>query len=123
MSVWEDLPGQAHTVELLQRTAREGNPTHAWLFTGPPGSGRSIAALCFAAALQCTGDPAVDEREIAAVMRGAHPDVTVVATDKVTISIDEVRGLIGLAQRSPARGRWRVIIVEDSPRDPAVGDA
>ena len=33
-----------------------GTMTHAWLITGPPGSGRSVAALCFAAALQCTSD-------------------------------------------------------------------
>jgi len=34
--------------------APDGTMTHAWLITGPPGSGRSVAALCFAAALQCT---------------------------------------------------------------------
>ena len=115
--VWADVVGQEDAIAPLRAAAADDAAmTHAWLVTGPPGSGRSNAARAFAAALQCTGDPAVDEREIAAVVRGAHPDVTVVATDKVTISIDEVRGLIGLAQRSPARGRWRVIIVEDADR-------
>ena len=116
--VWAELVGQARPVETLRRAvAGERHAmTHAWLVTGPPGSGRSVAAKAFAAALQCSGDPAADEVAVAEVRAGTHPDVTVVTTDKVTISIDEVRGLIGLAQRAPARGRWRVIVVEDADR-------
>ncbi|MGO1316444.1 MAG: DNA polymerase III subunit delta' [Cellulomonadaceae bacterium] len=118
MDVWADVVGQESAVAVLREAAADpAAMTHAWLITGPPGSGRSTAARAFAAALQCGGtDEAADEREVAAVLAGTHPDVAVVATDKVTIAIDEVRSLIGLAQRSPARGRWRVIIVEDADR-------
>ncbi len=52
MTVWSSLVGQARVVATLQR-AVAGDMTHAWLFTGPPGSGRSNAAIAFAAALQC----------------------------------------------------------------------
>ena len=52
MTVWDDLVGQERAVETLQR-AVAGDLTHAWLLTGPPGSGRSNAAIAFAAALQC----------------------------------------------------------------------
>src|SRR5690349_3145623 len=55
-----------------------GTMTHAWLLTGPPGSGRSIAALCFAAALQCTSDglPGCGEcRSCTTAMAGTHGDV------------------------------------------------
>lgn len=115
--VWEDVVGQEDAVARLRAAATDDAAmTHAWLVTGPPGSGRSVAAKAFAAALQCSGDPAADEVAVAEVRAGTHPDVTVVTTDKVTISIDEVRGLIGLAQRAPARGRWRVIVVEDADR-------
>lgn len=115
--VWEDVVGQEDAVARLRAAATDDAAmTHAWLVTGPPGSGRSVAAQAFAAALQCSGDPAADEVAVAEVRAGTHPDVTVVTTDKVTISIDEVRGLIGLAQRAPARGRWRVIVVEDADR-------
>lgn len=115
--VWEDVVGQEDAVERLRAAATDDAAmTHAWLVTGPPGSGRSVAAKAFAAALQCSGDPVADEVAVAEVRAGTHPDVTVVTTDKVTISIDEVRGLIGLAQRAPARGRWRVIVVEDADR-------
>lgn len=115
--VWAEVVGQEDAVARLRAAANDDAAmTHAWLLTGPPGSGRSVAARAFAAALQCSGDPAADEVAVAEVSAGTHPDVTVVTTDKVTISIDEVRGLIGLAQRAPARGRWRVIVVEDADR-------
>lgn len=116
--VWADVVGQENAVATLREAAAgTGSMTHAWLITGPPGSGRSNAARAFAAALQCAGaDPEVDRREVAAVLGGNHPDVKVVATEKVTISIDEVRTLIGHAQTSPARGRWRIIIIEDADR-------
>lgn len=126
MSVWDQLVGQEDVVATLRAAAEASRGsgatsamTHAWLFTGPPGSGRSVAARAFAAALQCT-----DENEVGCgrchacttAMAGTHADVEVLATEKVIINIDEVRGLIGVAQRAPARGRWRVVVVEDADR-------
>src|SRR5690606_5959589 len=95
--------------------------THAWLVTGPPGSGRSVAARAFAAALQCTGSGGVTGgcgRCLACTttLAGTHPDLTVVATDKVVIAIEEVRSLIMTAARTPSTGRYRVIVVEDADR-------
>ena len=52
MSVWHGLVGQRPTSEVLAQAARGQGMTHAWLFTGPPGSGRSNAAIAFAAALR-----------------------------------------------------------------------
>ena len=130
MSVWEDVVGQRRAVATLAEAA--ANPaamTHAWLISGPPGSGRSVAARAFAAALQCED---TDEggaggeglrapgcghcRGCTTTLGGTHADVTVVATEKVTISIDEARALVSLAQRAPSGGRRRVIIVEDADR-------
>lgn len=119
MSVWDSLVGQQPAIEVLSRAvADQRSMTHAWLITGPPGSGRSVAARAFAAALQCDQQPAGcgSCHACTTSMQGKHPDVTVVATEKVTISIAEVRSLVALAQRSPAAGKWRVIIVEDADR-------
>ncbi len=115
-TVWDDVVGQEPAVAVLRDAA--GDPskmTHAWLLTGPPGSGRSNAARAFAAALQ---DPAGDPRSpaCATVLAGTHPDVTFVATEGVVIRADTVRPLVELAQRAPSQGRWRVIVVEDADR-------
>lgn len=123
MSVWDDVVGQEAAVAVLREAAaRPAAMTHAWLITGPPGSGRSVAARAFAAALQCRAGEEGGEagcgrcRACTTALAGTHADVTVVATEKVTITIEEARSLVSLAQRAPAGGRWRVVIVEDADR-------
>jgi len=117
VTVWDDVVGQESAVAALQ--AAVANPaamTHAWLVTGPPGSGRSVAARAFAAALQCPQGGCGVCRSCTTTMAGTHPDVTLLATEKVVITIDEVRDLIMTASRSPSGGRWRVIVIEDADR-------
>jgi DNA polymerase-3 subunit delta' len=123
VSVWEEVVGQEPTVEVLRHAVASSRGdgsamTHAWLFTGPPGSGRSIAARAFAAALQCAEPDAgcgVCQR-CRTVLAGSHPDVTQVRTERVIIKIDEARDLVKLAQLGPSTGRWNIILVEDTDR-------
>nr|WP_257795183.1 MULTISPECIES: DNA polymerase III subunit delta' [unclassified Arthrobacter] len=115
------MQGQDPVVAQLRRGAADARPNHAWLFTGPPGSGRSNAARAFAAALVCEQqDPALrgcgECKACRTVLAGSHADVASVTTEKVTISIDEARELVRKAQDKPSTGRWRVIIVEDADR-------
>ncbi len=121
--IWADVVGQEAAVAVLRRAIEDpAAMTHAWLVTGPPGSGRSVAARAFAAELvadsvaETTGDPGAGEDAAARVLRGTHPDVTVVATDKTVITVAEVRELVTLAQRAPAESGWRVVVVEDADR-------
>ncbi|MFI6426023.1 DNA polymerase III subunit delta' [Promicromonospora sp. NPDC050880] len=117
MTVWDDVVGQETAVATLQgAVANPAAMTHAWLVTGPPGSGRSVAARAFAAALQCPQGGCGVCQACTTTMAGTHPDVTLLATEKVVITIDEVRDLIMTASRSPSGGRWRVIIIEDADR-------
>ncbi|MBF0686171.1 MAG: DNA polymerase III subunit delta' [Cellulomonas sp.] len=117
MSVWDDLVGQEPAVAVLRRAVEDpAAMTHAWLLTGPPGSGRSNAARAFAAALQCEAGGCGTCHACTTVLSGAHPDVTLVATEGVFIRVDTTRPLVELAQRSPSQGRWRVIVVEDADR-------
>ncbi|MBT1003614.1 DNA polymerase III subunit delta' [Paenarthrobacter sp. DKR-5] len=123
MSVWEDLSGQAPVVEQLRAAAAAPVPNHAWLFTGPPGSGRSNAARAFAAGLLCEQDRLEDRgcgrcHACHTVMARTHADVTFVATEKSIITIQEARELVTKAQDKPSSGRWRVVIVEDADRMP-----
>jgi DNA polymerase-3 subunit delta' len=117
VTVWDDVIGQQPTVETLQRAVAEpGSMTHAWLFTGPPGSGRSVAARAFAAALECPDDGCGTCRECRTARDGSHADVMVVATEGLSIQVKQARELVQLAAHRPSVGRWRVVIVEDADR-------
>lgn len=120
-----DLVGQDTAVATLKRAVAAAHRTagggghamsHAWLFTGPPGSGRSNAARAFAAALQCHRDGCGECNECRTALSGAHPDVTLVHTEKLSIGVDEVRDLVRVASMSPVVGRFQVIVVEDADR-------
>ncbi|WP_265443210.1 DNA polymerase III subunit delta' [Flexivirga meconopsidis] len=115
--VWRDVVGQEDAVATL--TAAVADParmTHAWLLTGPPGSGRSMAARSFAAALECPRGGCGECHECHTVLDGSHADVTVMATEGLSIQVKDARALAELAQSRPAVGPWRVIIIEDADR-------
>ena len=120
MSVWDSLVGQQPVIDMLSRIA-QGDPSQiaqSWLICGPPGSGRSNMARAFAAALESPDHGMSDEptRVTQQVLAGTHPDVTVLATNKVTIGIDQVREIITASEQMPATAPWRIIIIEDVDR-------
>lgn len=93
--------------------------THAWLVTGPPGSGRSVAALCFAAALQCTSDgtPGCGQcKACSTTMAGTHADVRRIIPEGLSIGVDSMRAIVQIASRRPATGRWQIVVIEDADR-------
>lgn len=124
--VWADLVGQEPTVEVLRGAVesaglalqgqRTGGMTHAWLLTGPPGSGRSNAARAFAAALQCQHGGCGECLACRTTLAGSHPDVTLVSTERLSLGVDEVRELVRRAAMSPTGDRWQVVVVEDADR-------
>jgi DNA polymerase III subunit delta' len=117
LSVWDDVVGQQDAVGVLRRAVEQGPMTHAWLLTGPPGSGRSTAARAFAAALQCERGTGCGQcHECRTALGGSHPDVALVATEHVFLRVEDVRPLVTLAQQRPSLGRWRVLVVEDADR-------
>jgi len=117
VSVWNDVIGQPDAVEALTRAVTDaGAMTHGWLFTGPPGSGRSVAARAFAAALECPRGGCGTCRECHTALDGTHADVTIVATEGLSIKVEDTRALVQEAALRPSVGKWRVIIVEDADR-------
>jgi DNA polymerase III subunit delta' len=110
--VYADLVGQEHVVETLikavlsTRTGEETQEmTHAWVFTGPPGSGRSSAAVAFAQALVCTNNGCGTCNECRSAANGAHPDVEIIRTEGLSIKIDEVRELLNSRFMGTIHGR------------------
>jgi DNA polymerase-3 subunit delta' len=131
MTVWDALVGQDGAVTVLRsaaaaaadlaadRPAPPGSMTHAWLFTGPPGSGRSVAARAFAAALQCETPGALGCGECSAcrtVAARTHPDVHSVVPEGLSIGVNEMRAVVARSARRPSLGRWQVVVIEDADR-------
>ncbi|SDP95334.1 DNA polymerase-3 subunit delta' [Actinopolyspora xinjiangensis] len=129
--IWAEIVGQPEAVRTLRTAARAardrlagrraatGAMTHAWLFTGPPGSGRSAVARSFAGALQCTDPETVGCGRCGAcetALAGTHADVTTVAPEGLSISVAEMRSLVQAAARRPNTGKWRVVLIEDADR-------
>jgi DNA polymerase-3 subunit delta' len=122
-SVFDDLVGQEHIVEILQgavaasRTGEESQEmTHAWVFTGPPGSGRSSAAVAFAQALICPNHGCGTCSDCNAAKTGGHPDVEIIRTEGLSIKVEEVRELLTRVAWAPSMGGWRVVVMEDADR-------
>ena len=123
MSVYDQLVGQAHLIKILEgavAAARSGEEsqemTHAWLFTGPPGSGRSSAAVAFASALICSNDGCGTCVNCRAAKAGTHADVEIIRTEGLSIKIEEIRELLTRVAWAPAMGGWRVVVMEDADR-------
>ncbi len=123
-SVFDNLIDQEHVISILREAVSAASDssnqsqemTHAWLFTGPPGSGRSNAALAFAAALVCKTGGCNDCTDCKTALTGSHADVELIKTEGLSIKIDEVRELITRASWSPAVGNYRVVVIEDADR-------
>jgi DNA polymerase-3 subunit delta' len=116
MTVWDSLVGQRRVVEALTQAVAGQGMTHAWLFTGPPGSGRSNAAIAFAAALQCDNAGCGVCEACRTTLAGSHPDVTVRRTERMIISVNDARQWVRDSTLMPVRRRWQVIVVEDADR-------
>ncbi len=121
MGVFAELAGQDAAIQTLRRAAQAATAggaamSHAWLITGPPGSGRSNAARAFAAALQCEQLGCGECTACNTSLSGAHPDVTLVNTEMLSIGVDEVRDLVRRSAMSPTLRRFQVIVVEDADR-------
>ena len=115
--VFRDVISQPEAVtELLRSTNSSDSIHHAWLFTGPPGSGRSQIALAFAAALMCSEGGCGSCNSCEMIRVGNHPDVQVLNTERVQISISEVSEFIDKSLQMPAIGKYRIMVIEDADR-------
>ncbi|GAA1448659.1 DNA polymerase III subunit delta' [Nocardiopsis tropica] len=126
MTVFDDLIGQQATVGQLRRAVagasdlvaggRGAGMTHAWLFTGPPGSGRSEAARAFAAALQCRDGGCGHCPSCHQVLAGTHPDLLYVRPSGLSFGVAATRDLVLRAGSRPSGGRFRIVLFEDAER-------
>jgi DNA polymerase-3 subunit delta' len=123
--VFADLIGQDEALAVLRAAvaASHGDPavpdaamTHAWLLTGPPGSGRSNAARAFAAALECPDRGCGECVHCRTVLHGTHGDVRTISPEGITFGVGDMRRVVQLAARQPSTGRWQIVLIEDADR-------
>jgi DNA polymerase-3 subunit delta' len=123
-AVFDDLIDQEAVIATLKdavsaskdSTDNTQGMTHSWLFTGPPGSGRSNAAVAFAAALLCDKGGCATCVNCRSVIDGSHADIELIRTEGLSIKVDEVRELITRTSWSPSVGNYRVVVIEDADR-------
>lgn len=116
-SVWDSLIGQEDVVDELARAASDPSAmTHAWLITGPPGSGRSTAATAFAAALQCPDQGCGSCSICTTAVAGSHPDVDLVRSETLSYGVEDARELVASAAVVPANAPWHIVVIEDADR-------
>jgi DNA polymerase III subunit delta' len=137
VTVFDELAGQEAVVEQLRsaaagallalggttplqppaaKPASRSSMTHAWLFTGPPGSGRSVAARAFAAALQCEFGGCGECASCRQIRAGTHADLLLVRPEGLSYGVRQTRDLVLRAAGAPAGGRWLVVLFEDADR-------
>lgn len=123
MTVWDSLIGQAEAIQQFREAAVAAGQTppgsemtHAWLVTGPPGSGRSVIARSFAAALVCPQAGCGECQECLAALAGRHPDIEMVIPEGVNYKTADARELVTKAAIAPLRARWHVLVIEDADR-------
>jgi len=127
-ALFGDLAGQDVVVAQLEKAAaaatallaghqpEPGAMTHAWLFTGPPGSGRSVAARAFAAALLCPSGGCGHCASCHQVQAGTHADLMLIRPEGLSYGVKQTRDLVLRAAGKPTGGRWQIVLFEDADR-------
>lgn len=116
-TTFKDVVGQEHIERTLKNAIEQGKVSHAYLFCGPRGTGKTTMARILAKALLCEQGPTVEPDgtcpECEAIAQGTHPDVYELDAASRT-GVDNVREeIIARVNYAPTRGAWKVYIIDE----------
>lgn len=112
---FKNIFGHELQTELLQRAVLSGNVSHAYLFHGPEGVGKKLAARTLAQALNCErrdGDSCGQCRSCRNIQKGTHPDVLFLQPEEGYIRIEEIRAVQKMLGYRAFEGGWKIAIME-----------
>ncbi len=111
LALFSGVVGQADAVSQLRAAARR--PLHAYLLVGPLGLCQQELVRGFAAALLCPSGGCSECEVCRRALAGSHPDLVEITRTGASISVEDARGVVRLAQRRPFEGHRQVIVVPD----------
>ncbi len=113
--VFDDLVGQERVASFLRTAVTGGHVSHAYLFVGPPGSGKATAAKSLACAVLCDDDGCGTCGECYRIRRGGHPDVHLIAPEGAAGYLaEQVRDIIHDVSLSPVDGAYKIYLVKSA---------
>ena len=110
-SLFAEVVGQERAVARLESAAR--HPVHAYLFHGPPGSGKRAAARGLAAALLCPDGGCGHCNSCRRALAGTHPDLVAIERSGASLTVDDARDITVRAQKRPVESARQVLVVPD----------